>query len=271
MVRLKHRIVTIFFLFVLVMAWVLPAFAAEEHPPRLVDDANLLSSSEAKELTEKLDEISERQQFDVVVVTVKSLDGSTPMEYADDFFDYNGYGIGPEYDGVLLLISMAERDVWISTTGFGITAFTDAGINWTVEQLQPYLKDGRYYQAFGMFAIFSDRFVTQARDGDPFDVGNMSDMPKPPLSMFATLIAIGIGIIIAFLVMMAMRMQLRTVRRQAAAGNYLRKGSFNVTERRDAFLYRNVNKTKRESSSGGGSSTHTSSSGRSHGGGGGKF
>ena len=27
-----------------------------------------------------------------------------------DFFDYNGFGIGPDADGILLMISMEDRD-----------------------------------------------------------------------------------------------------------------------------------------------------------------
>ena len=70
---------------------------AEEIPqdrqlPRLVDDADLLTDSEEQELNTELDEISEKQQCDVVVVTKNSLDGKSAQDYADDFFDYNGYG-----------------------------------------------------------------------------------------------------------------------------------------------------------------------------------
>lgn len=43
--------------------------------PRLVDDADLLTDSEEQELNTELDEISEKQQCDVVVVTENSLDG----------------------------------------------------------------------------------------------------------------------------------------------------------------------------------------------------
>ena len=50
---------------------------AEEIPqdrqlPRLVDDADLLTDSEEQELNTELDEISEKQQCDVVVVTEKA-------------------------------------------------------------------------------------------------------------------------------------------------------------------------------------------------------
>ena len=75
--------------------------------PRLVDEADLLSDSEESRLLTTLDEISERQNCDVVVVTVDTIGDSTATEFADDFYDYNGYGAGENRDGILLLISMA--------------------------------------------------------------------------------------------------------------------------------------------------------------------
>ena len=57
---------------------------------RLVDNADLLTEEEENLLLARLDEVSQRQQFDVVIVTASSIDGKSPMAYADDFFDYNG-------------------------------------------------------------------------------------------------------------------------------------------------------------------------------------
>ena len=78
--------------------------------PRLVDGADLLTDSEEITLLSMLGEISERQMLDVVIVTTNTLEGKSPMAYADDFYDYNGYGFGASYDGVLLLVSMEDRD-----------------------------------------------------------------------------------------------------------------------------------------------------------------
>ena len=69
------------------------------------------------------------------------------------------------------------------------------------------------------------------------------------------------------------RGQLKTVRRKAAASDYVRPGSMNVAYANDVFLYSHVNRTAKpkDNDSSGGSATHTSSSGTTHGGGGGKF
>ena len=85
------------------------------HPARVVDEADLLTDDEESMLMATLDGISQEHLVDVVVVTVDSTGEKTPMEYADDYFDYNGYGFGENFDGVILLVSMEYSDWWIST------------------------------------------------------------------------------------------------------------------------------------------------------------
>ena len=238
---------------------------------RVVDMADLLDNSEEAALLSMLDEISIRQELDVVVVTVNTLDGKTPMDYADDFYDYNGYGFGENRDGVLLLVSMEDRDWWISTTGYGITVFTDAGIEYISEKFLPDLSDGNYADAFTTYAELCDEFITQARTGEPYDTNNL---PKEPFNVFTSLlISLAVGILVSLIVTGKMKGKLKTVRMQPAAEEYVRNGSMLVTESSDLFLYSHVDRRvkSKDNDSGGGSSTHTSSSGSSHGGGGGKF
>ena len=242
---------------------------------RVVDMAELLSDSDKTALLSKLDEISERQKLDIVVLTVNTLDGKTPRDYADDFYDYNGYGFGENKDGILLLVSMEDRDWWISTTGYGITALTDAGIEYISKKFLSDLSDGDYAQAFTTYAELCDQFITQAKTGEPYDIGNM---PKEPFNVaWNILVAFVIGLVVAFVVTNIMKKQLKTVQLKSEANNYVKSNSMIVTENRDLFLYNQVSRRARPketdngSGSSGGSSTHTSSSGSSHGGGGGKF
>ena len=86
---MKKRILTGLFALLLCITVVIPAFAAG-NLPRLVDNADLLTDREERTLFAKLDEISQRQEADIVVVTVDSLNGKLPMAYADDFYDGNG-------------------------------------------------------------------------------------------------------------------------------------------------------------------------------------
>ncbi len=240
--------------------------------PRLVDDAQLLDNREAENVLAKLDEISNRQQFDIVIVTTDDTNGKSAMAYADDFYDENGYGYGSGKDGVLLLVDMGERDWWISTCGYGITVFTDAGISYISDCFLEDLSAGYYEDAFLTFAEQCDAFVTQARNGRAYDVHNL---PKEPFAWGSHLVfALVVGFVIALIVVSIMKGQLKTVRRQNTADSYVRRDSMHLTDSKDIFLYAKRDRTARpqpSESHSGGSSVHVSSSGTSHGGGGGKF
>lgn len=264
---------------VLLLALAAPAFAAESGFAdlyyRMNDGAQLLTEDEDNELEASLEELSVRQSFDVVIATIDSLDGEgyTSMEeYADDLYDYCQFGYGANRDGVLLLISKGDRKWHISTCGYGITAFTDAGIQYLGQQMTPDMADGDYAAAFRTFIRWTDAYVTAAREGHPYDVNNM---PHEPLSMMYLGLALVIGLVTALIVTGVMKSQLKSVAPQPDASSYVRQGSMRLTNQRDRFLYRDVHRTERpkasDSSDSGGSSTHTSSSGTTHGGGGGSF
>ena len=267
---MKQKMIAILLALVLCLGAAVPALAAGEYA-RVNDLADLLTDSEEAALRSQLDEISLRQKMDVAVVTVEDLgDYGSSRECADELYESYGYGVGAGKDGLLLLISMEDRDWAISTCGYGITAFTDAGIDYISEQIKPDLSDGNYAAAFGAYATLCDEFITQARNGTPYDSGTL---PRGPLSMIWIPLSIGIGVVLALIVVGTMKGQLKTVRFQAAANSYVKKDSLAVTESSDLFLYHTVSRTEKpkESSSSGGSSTHTSSSGTTHGGGSGKF
>lgn len=281
MVKRSERIdriyvtMAVFFLWIFAIPGIVRAEAAgagsgssSEGHLRLTDEAGLLTDQEKSGLLARLDEVSERQKMDIVIVTTNSLHGSSAMDYADDFYDENGYGYGLGKDGVLLLISMEERDWWISTCGYGITAFTDGGIEYLSEQFLKDLSDGKYEAAFQTYISQCDDFITQARKGRPYDRANLPHEPLTPLWILA---ALGIGLVSALIAVAVMKGRLKTVRSQGAAGSYVREGSMHITDSREFFLYRNVHRTARPKQTSSGSSTHTSSSGVSHGGGGGKF
>ena len=57
-----------------------------------------------------------------------------------------------------------------------------------------------------------------------------------------------VGIVVAFIVTLIMKGQLKSVRQQRAASNYVVAGSFRLTARSDVFLYRNVVRRERPKS-----------------------
>lgn len=270
---MKKYLSMLFCVFALLSGMVVLATAQTDFDttyPRFVDMAGLLSSRDSSEIRSALDELSIQRNFDVRIVTTDNLENLSVRDYADTIYDRWGFGYGAHKDGILLLINMEERDWYISTSGFGITAFTDAGIDYIGEQIVPYLSDGDYTVAFETFVQLCDTFLTQAESGSPYD---RDTLPRAPLSPVWIFVSILLGVIFAGIVVGVMCGKLKTVRPQKTANSYIKIGSMMLTDSRDLFLYRTVTKTPRPrpENHSGGSSVHGSSSGSHHGGGGGKF
>ena len=246
---------------------------AERLKPRLVDDADIIPELAESALLKKLDRISEEYQIDVVIFTCYSLGDRSPQAYADDYYDYNGFGFGQSKDGFVLMLSMEERDRWFSGCGKGIEIFTDYGQQFMWDQILPELKKGDYAEAFDEFADISEDFIKEWQKGTPYDVNHKAKGRLHPGWILGSLIG---GAVIGLIVSESIKAQLTSVSMQHGADDYIRKGSFKITVKRDNFLYKNVTRTRIESSSGssgrsGGTSSHHSSSGHSHSGSGGKF
>ncbi len=248
--------------------------ACAEGLPLVVDDAGLLSPDAVNELTAEAQRLSDAYQMDVVVLTTESLGGKTAQTYAADYFDYNGYGRGEAHDGVMLMLAMEDRDWYILTTGRGIDAITDYGVDTISDDIVPYFSGGDYANGFARFLHDVDVFLKQFQSGKPYDVNNRVQLRSPVER--ATGIAVYLMIaaaVIAGIVLLVMILGMKTARPKYNASEYVKDGSLNITRAQDIYLYRTQTRVKIEkpSSSGGGSSTFSSSSGRSHGGGGGKF
>ena len=63
--------ITFSMILVLLLSLCLPVFAQQ---PRLVDDADLLTDAEEQTISEELDDISQRLEMDVVIVTTAASD-----------------------------------------------------------------------------------------------------------------------------------------------------------------------------------------------------
>jgi len=258
---------------------------AEETIWRVIDNAGLLDAAEESAHEETIRLLREQYEMDVVILTVNSLDGKRPQEYADDYYDEHGYGCGEEKSGLLLLISMEERDWFISTCGNAIYALTDYGIQCLGEELLSGFELD-YDAGFRMFLRALPEYFEAFEAGTPIDGyadyssdyyhGDQEEVvyyeeeftPSVGLSFILGLIVAGISVLV-------MRMGMNTKRPKHSAADYMQKNSFHIRQRQDLFLYSKVDKVRKQenkpSGSGGGSSVHRSSGGRRHGGGGGKF
>ena len=242
----------------------------------LIDNAGLLDEAENASVAEKLSEVSGSIGMDVLIYTTNTLSGKSVSAYADDAMDYE---FGQVDDGIMLLISMEDRDYYVSTKEQGLVEFSEGEFDYIVAAFLPDLSDGNYAAAFTAFAekvgsVYHD--PSQVPDSYEYGQHTQEDLERSKsrfhFSFLGLLVSFVFGLIVALIVVGGMKRQLKSARFHNA-NTYLVPGSLNLVQNTDLFLYSNVTRTRieSESSSGGGGGVHTSSSGSSHGGHGGKF
>jgi len=115
--------------FLLVVLALAGAASAANIPPltgRVVDQAGLLSDADKISLETRLEDLEAKSGIQLVVATVKSLDGDEIEPYANQMFRAWKLGERTRNNGVLLLVAPSERRVRIEV-GYGLEAtLTDA-------------------------------------------------------------------------------------------------------------------------------------------------
>lgn len=231
----------------------------------VIDNAELLTEKEKLRLEDKAQRISQQYGCNIYVLTVPTMDGAERREFAKAYYTEHQLGSGEYRNGILFMIAMDTRD-YVTITygrnpedtsqyGSGILAFTDYGISQMEEQVVPYLSEGDYYTAFDTYVDTCRVYLSTYDQGTAYDVGVR--LPGEPIfGAFEIGIIILVPLLIAFIVCMVFRAQMKTAVKATKAGDYLVDGSFHLTESRDDFIRttRSRRKIERTSSSGGGSS-----------------
>jgi uncharacterized protein len=267
-------LIPLFAVIFLVGAAVVPEEGGDTEFPRYLDnDIGLLTDDEAEALIERLDGISMKYEFDVVVAVTDELGGAGAREFAAELYEYFDFGMDSRHSGIILLIAVNERDYGYATTGRGLEIFTERGQDYLVSLFTPYLGEDDYYGAFMAFADAVEDFIIQYSAGTPYDVGNvpMSEEDRNNNIIGSVLISFLIAFAIAYIVIGIFIKQLKSVQPVNFAREYIRPGSKAVTGQSDRFLYRTVIKIKKSESGGSGGSGFSSSSGRSYSGRSGKY
>jgi uncharacterized protein len=105
------------------------AYAAFDFPPltgRVVDQANVMSAESRSDVEAKSKALEDNSGIQLVVATVKSLQGSDVETYANELFRFWKLGEAKKNNGVLLLVAPAEHKVRIEV-GYGLEGtLTDA-------------------------------------------------------------------------------------------------------------------------------------------------
>ena len=208
----------------------------------------LLTAEEAMELEGYYADFAENCGFTPILVTTDSFAGKTPETYAANWYDSHGY----PYDGILLLVSLTEGQWYILTNGACYDRIPDWEAEMIGAELVEYLRAGEYYEAFARFP----ELVLDAYSVDS-SISNFggADAPVSYQKHYGKTIAIcmAVGMVIGLISVGIMASQMKTVRAQNAASDYVRPGSMHLTNRRDIFLYSHVSRRPKPKPSSGGS------------------
>ncbi len=102
---------------------------AFDFPPltgRVVDQANVMTPESRSDIEAKLKDLEDKSGIQLVVATVKSLQGGDIETYANELFRFWKLGQAQKNNGVLLLVAPAEHKVRIEV-GYGLEGtLTDA-------------------------------------------------------------------------------------------------------------------------------------------------
>ncbi|WP_295807884.1 YgcG family protein [uncultured Nitratireductor sp.] len=86
---------------------------------RVVDNADILDAATEASLTERLEAFEQRSSDQIVVATIRSLDGEALEPFANRLFRAWGLGQAGEDNGVLLLVALDDRKMRIEV-GYGL-------------------------------------------------------------------------------------------------------------------------------------------------------
>lgn len=248
------------------------------------DHADLLSVQEEEYLENLAAEHAEQWNMNFLMVTTDDTDGKSAMEYADDFYDAQ-FPDDSEEDGILYLIDMDNREIYLSTSGLAIRYLTDDRVDDILDEAFGYVADGDYYGTFVTFMEETERYLIDGIPEDQYNydvnTGEIDYYQEPMRITFGEfLFAFAVALIPAAITVGAIKAKYQLKFEDFHYDAYT-DSDVQLSVKSDRLVnkfvtHRRIPKNNGSSggSSGGGgsrSSVHTSSSGRSHGGGGRKF
>ena len=256
---------------------------------QVIDNANLFTAADVSAMNSIIARIEKEHQVDIVVLTTYDVpkDYSESMwrtrDYADDFYDNGNYGMGEDFSGMLILLDMNNRVMWLSTGGVMIDYITDMREEDILDRAYSYLAYGDYGNAMIAALNRVEHYMNKGREEGTFRYDEATGQRIGGIYNALTTAEIGLAVLAGGVAALIMFM--------SVSGSYNLAGStysydlnansdMQLTQDDEVFVRQFHRRTLRNTggsggmgggSRSGGSGVHHSSSGRSHGGGGRRF
>ena len=138
-------------IFTLVAAMLLSAATALAAVPSIMDDAKLLSNADRAKVARALQQVENKYNVRVGVVTVKSIGNKKPGEFANQLID-KAYNNGP--NGNMVLLQVVDQRKWYISTDKKLknVVVGNEGVEYMSKAFVPYLKKNDYAGAYTVYA-----------------------------------------------------------------------------------------------------------------------
>lgn len=237
----------------------------------VTDAAGLLTASDMAQLQPYAKQVSEEYSCGIYIVIVEDYSDYTygdVRDCAEEIYTEYDLGFGASRDGVLLLLSMAERDYALIAYGdFANAAFTDYGKEVLADAFLDDFRNDNWCFGFEDYIEKSASMLEQAKNGTPLDVpyGSGGSSSVKRISPGAKIVFIVVvPCVISALVCLIFALSMKTARRRETAEEYVGSGDVNLRVKQDNYTHTTVSRTplpKQSSSGGRGGGTSISSSG----------
>lgn len=271
MVNIKRK-VALNLLWMIVFIFALSPILVIGQSMLVIDDANLFTEEEIISLNQEASAISNSYKMDIVILTTTNANGKTSMDFADDYFDENGFGLGPDLDGILFLIDLDNGEVYISTSGIGIKYLTDSRIESLINHVfDRGLDDGDYYGGAKGFLSGTNSYLQSGIPSDQYSQDE-SVKEKNTLTAMEGIISSIAGLLASTGFFFRTKSKYK-MKNPVKPLTFRNNSIINFTSKEDKLVDTIITNRliAKDNSDSGKSTTHISSSGKTHGGGGRKL
>lgn len=255
---MKKRVLTLALAALMLLALLVPAMA-EREASFVYDNAGLLTGDELAALNARAGELSARYGIGIYAVTVEDYNdygNGTVLDAAKEIYHGGELGIGDRRDGVLLLLSLRERD-W-ALFAFGNKA--ERAVN----------ADGRDHLAEAFLDDFGSGDWNSGLRDYIEDCGALLELaasgkPLRRVPVGKIVITVLVACAVALTVCLILKGRMKSVRAQRSAAVYVAPGGLTLTAQRDDYSHMTETRTRindRDHDGGGGSGGGGGSSGK---------
>lgn len=273
----------------------------QESSRYVTDEAGILSEAELERLEQTAAKLSEELQVGIYIITVqdyRAYNTYSVVRCTEQLYEKRGLGIGPDKDGILLLLSMNDRDYSLTTFGyFADYVFGDHNKTLVEKEFLDNFRNNDWGGGFEDYLSQSGDLLATAldnqlnKDSDPCSIrgqqypnktyyyGELKEKEEQAAREYQaalerqqkrsriirTLIVIGVPCLVALIVCSTFKSQMKTAKERSTAEEYVVPGSAVLRTQEDRFVNRTESRVRINSDSGSGSSRGGFSGGSSGG------